>query len=246
MQFVHMSAPTHDLAQFSSYRSIGQQLRQQVKKDIKEMDTCTSRMNMKSLIDYSPSTWLGERPKELIALLESLFDCKVHDGQDNVSKVIMPKVVEQVYKGVNTRIVLPLSFRENMLSYSASTCKKLVNYDGQTSAGGSYTHLLNWLSDQASDLIPIPNGLVKSVIDNEQVVIETHTVKADNKVPMIVLTSHAYQSIDAASSIQKDKSLKPSEWLFQDPSQELKQDILNYGEKSAPYFRTTRNAWIAS
>ena len=114
MQFVHMSAPTHDLAQLSSYRSIGQQLRQQVKKDIKEMDTCTSRMNMKSLIDYSPSTWLGERPKELIALLESLFDCKVHDGQDNVSKVIMPKVVEQVYKGVNTRIVLPLSFRENM------------------------------------------------------------------------------------------------------------------------------------
>ena len=132
------------------------------------------------------------------------------------------------------------------MSYSASTSKKLVNYNGQTSAGGSYTHLLNWLSDQASDLIPIPDGLVKSVIDNEQVVGKTHTVKADNKVPMTVLTSHAYLSIDAASSIQKDKSLKPSEWLFQDPSQELKQDILNYGEKSAPNFRTTRNAWIAS
>ena len=72
----------------------------------------------------------------------------------------------------------------------------------------------------------------------------TRTIKAENKVPMSVITSHAYISIDQKSKMQEGKAYCTSDWLFHIPTEEQSGHFLETSEDQDCYFRLIRNAFI--
>lgn len=129
------------------------------------------------------------------------------------------KCIEQIYSARHKRLVLPLYFKQKLLTYSLSNSKLLLNFNDHVMPAGSYyifhiTYLKNWLSEQAGDELSVPDGVVIIVFDNEQVVGKRYTVKADcNTVPLSVITSRAYLSIDG-SDLQENFEFKAKHWLF--------------------------------
>lgn len=100
------------------------------------------------------------------------------------------------------------------------------------------------MTDKAAFPIEMPGGLARSVFDNERVVGKTHRVKADNKVPMSILTSHLYISIDNNSKLQNNASLATCNWLFEIPTDLQKQQFLNDSDVYTDFFRDTRNSLL--
>ena len=180
-----------------------------IQSDMKKLYNAGNKnCNTTSLLEYNPLLWLQERPVEFIQLLKEL--CGIHGTlMDDKVSLLLAKVVEQIYAAQNSRLVLPLSLRENLLTYGVSNSKLLVNYNGSTSAGGSYSYISKWLRTSASEPLPFPKGLVRSVFDNEQVIGKTYTVKVNNKVSSNVVTSHEHIIIDESSQIQSAIELKP-------------------------------------
>lgn len=94
------------------------------------------------------------------------------------------------------------------------------------------------MSEKALDPIDVPMGVVRSVFDNEQFSGKTYKVRAENKAPMSVVTSHIY--IDPYNEIQKENRHSPSNWLFKEPTLEKKQAFLHDVKNSIDYFRKSR------
>ena len=82
------------------------------------------------------------------------------------------------------------------------------------------------MTDQAADPVRFPSGMVRSVFDNEQVIGKRHIIKTDNKVPLIVVISHMYITMDANNQIQCDKDFAPTTWLFENPTEIERKDYL--------------------
>ena len=68
---------------------------------------------------------------------------------------------------------------------------------------GSSDFISKWLTDESNQPVEFPIGLMRSVFDNEQLIAKknkkkkkkkkkTYKVKADNKVPTSVITSHIH------------------------------------------------------
>ena len=81
--------------------------------------------------------------------------------------------------------------------------KQLVRYNTSAGPSGCYSYLHNWIQNQAADPVQFPMGLAKSVFHNEQVIGKTRLVKSDNNVPISIITSHAYFSIDKTNNMQE-------------------------------------------
>ena len=197
------------------------------------------------LLSYNAKEWLAKRPKELKDLLSEICNLNL---DNNRSAVMLAKCIEQIYCCRNQQLVLPLSFRQNLLGYSLSNSKLLVNINGATSPAGSYSFLSKWLSEQAKNELQFPEGIVRVVFDNEQVIGKRYTVKADkNMVPMSVITSHAYISIDKTCDLQNSTELKPTHWMFKTLTESQNDELLNYpANRYQNYFRETRNNLIKS
>ena len=87
--------------------------------------------------------------------------------------------------------------------YSLSNSELPVNFNGKSMSSGAYTYLKSWLSSQAKEEIKVSRGAVKIVFDNEQVIGKRYTVKSSrNAVPLSVITSHVYISIDVDNSLK--------------------------------------------
>ena len=212
--------------------------------DVKKVYKKKLCSNIENVISYDSKTWLKERPNQLVNLLETL--CKL-DSNDNQSAFLIAKCIEQIYSCRNKHLILPNAFRQNLLTYSLSNSKLLVNFNAATTPAGSYSFLKKWLSELSNEEIKVPSGDVRIVFDNEQVVGKIYRVKAEeNKVPLSVITSHAYLKISKTSNLQYDSKLKPKYWMFNTLSQEQKLYFLAYPSKHNSYFRSTRNDLVAS
>jgi len=164
---------------------IGTMLDNLIKDDISNLNNEENKCSINQLLAYNPEKWLDERPPEFVNLIRSL--CGRSSQPFKVAKTI-----EYIYGCRNSKLVLPLSFQENILIYSLSRSKTLVSYSGKLNPFGSYDYMAKWMSAQALDPIDVPMGVVRSVFDNEQVIGKTYKVRAENKVPMSVVTSHIY------------------------------------------------------
>ena len=154
--------------------------------------------------------------------------------------------IEQIYCCRNKFLVLPQSFRQNLVTYSLSNSKLLVNMNGCTKPAGTYSYMSKWLSDHAQEEIKFPDGLVRFVFDNEQVVGKRYTVKGgSNSVPISVITSYAYLCIDEANDTQCSEHLKPSKWLFGKLDRTQQHILLNSCDNYKEYFRMSRNELIS-
>lgn len=74
------------------------------------------------------------------------------------------------------------------------------------------------MTEQADKPMRFPDGLVRSVFDNEQLVGKTYRVKSENKISTIVITSHLYIAIDEKNLTQTEEKYVPSNWLFSKPT----------------------------
>ena len=164
---------------------------------------CSSAENLRT---YDPVKWMNERPKELVLFLLNISNLNENDNQ---TPIWINKCIEQIYSIRHKRLVLPLAFKQNLLTYLLSNSNLLLNFNGCTGTGGSYTYLKNWLCDQAGEELTVPKGVVRIVFDIEQVIGKRYSVKVNiRNVPTSVITSHAYLKIDTCD-IQTKSYLKP-------------------------------------
>ena len=73
-----------------------------------------------------------------------------------------------------------------------SVSKLLTNFNGSLSTGGSYTNMINAPNEGSSQLLKVPPGAIRVVIDNEQVVGKLNKVGLNNSVLISVVTSKIY------------------------------------------------------
>ena len=74
---------------------------------------------------------------------------------------------------------------------------------------------------------------------------KTRTIKAENKVPLSIITSHAYLCIDKEDLVQENGEFKPESWLYKEyGNEELAKNDTAY-VKYAELFRETRNDFLA-
>ena len=144
-------------------------------------------------------------------MLEKLTSNTINNDH---SCFIIAYLIKQLYSSQNEKLVLPLSFRHNILTYSFSHSRSLINTINSFLPAGSKTYLTNWLTKNAENEIPFPEGLIKVVFDNEQVIGKNYKAKVSgNLVKSSVITSKACIKI-SDSDIQGFADMKPKYWLF--------------------------------
>ena len=219
----------------------------QIARDVTALYADKQRCSIDGLLRYNSLEWLKKRPIGLVRLLSRL--CQISDEElleEGKSSFMISKLIEIIYSTWNSKLQLPISFSENLLVYSQTHRKQLVHYNSCAGPAGSYSYLHKWILDQVADPIPYPTGLAKSVFDNEQVVGKTPSVKAENKVPGSVITSHAYLSIDNGNNIQSnDVRLCPCVWFFKAPTDAQIDNFINVSPEETNLFQMTRNAFIS-
>jgi len=100
--------------------------------DIAQLYKSKSWSNVSDVIDHDPNAWLQARPKQLVKLLEKLTGLKI---SDTFGSFYIAKTIEQLYGVRNLRLVLPLSFRHNLLTNSFSGSKFLIQLNANLMPG---------------------------------------------------------------------------------------------------------------
>ena len=84
-----------------------------IKQDIAKLWKDKSCTKADYLVNYKPSNWIKERPLPLIKLLEKLTNNSINNDHGCLRIACL---IEQLYSSRNERLVLPLSFRHNILT----------------------------------------------------------------------------------------------------------------------------------
>ena len=110
---------------------------------------------------------------------------------------LLAKIVEQIYFAKHSRLLLPLSVGESILSYSMTSSKILAHFEGATTPSGPYWTLIRTLDEGALKSIPFSEGTAtcRIAFDNNQIIGETCSIRADNKVPSSIMTTTMYAQI---------------------------------------------------
>ena len=104
--------------------------------DIAQLYKKKSCSNVEKALTYCPIKWLEERPQLVVDCFSRL--CKM-EANSKPGAFWIAKSIEQVYKARNSRLVLPLHFRHNLISYTLTGSKQVVRLNSSTSPAGSYT-----------------------------------------------------------------------------------------------------------
>ena len=193
---------------------------------------------MAKVLTYDINTWLSHRPEELIKHLQQL--CNLDNSEH--SHYILAKLIEQIYNRRNRRLVLPLSFREILITYILSNNPLLSALNCSSKPSASHTYLTSWLNSSASSEIEFPEGIVRVVFDNEQIIGKRYRVKTNQSaVPASVISSSAYLSIENKSKIQYDDRFMPSKWMFDSLDDVTINSVIESFDQCNNIFRRTRN-----
>ncbi len=209
--------------------------------EVRELYKNKNSASIDNLLSYDSKKWLDDRPQSLVYFLSRLYNISKTDLIDESKwTFFIARIVELIYSATNARILLPIAFSENLQTYSLWHSKLLVQYNNSVSPGGSYA-LQKWILAQASNPVPVPDGLLKCVFDNEQVVGKTRLIQSENKVPLSIITSHAYLQIDPDSTEENEIALCPRLWLFKNPLPDnVKGGILGKFDEETTLLRKTR------
>ena len=213
-----------------------------IKEDMKEI-RFESIKTFEGIIGYNPSQWLAARPHLLVNLISAFSG--VDPNTASADKItLISKVIELIYACRNSKLVLPNFFIENLLCYSYTNCKSYLNFVGNRSPGGGYTHMCNWLKEQSKEPLTFPDGLAKAVFDNNQKIGKTYLITGTNKVPTSVITSHLWISLDKQNKMQTAKEFTPENWMFKEMSTEDSTNVKKLLTEPSCEFRQTRNHFI--
>ena len=210
--------------------------------DIAKLYKEKSCSSVEKVLTYCPKKWLENRPKPIVECFAKLCN---QDPSSEIGSYSIAKAIEQTYNARYSMLVLPLSFRHNLVSYSLTGSKQLVKLYSSSSPSGSYTFITNWLSQNAKTEITFPERTVRVVFDNEQVVGKRYTVNVENfGVPISVITSHAYLEMDCYEEIQYSSTLSPKNWLVKPLDFVNQQKLCSFPDAYASSFGVTRNDFI--
>ena len=135
-----------------------------------------------SVLSFDVDKWINEHPQKLLTHLGQL--CNLDDSSR--SNFLLAKLIEQICKCHNSCLVLPLGFCENLVTYKFSNNALLLALNSSTKPCGSHMFLSTWLNKAAESEIKFPNGIVRVVFDNEQMIGKCYQVKAEQ-------IKHCYQ-----------------------------------------------------
>ena len=158
--------------------------------------------SVEQILEHSTASWTSSTPIPLVHLLYTLCGVDMETASES-QIVLIGKALENIYSCMNSKVVLPNHFIENLLCYSLTNCKSYLNFLSKRSPGGGYTYICNWLQNQSREPIKFLSGLVKCVFDNSQKIGKTHLISSTNKVPTSVITSQLWITFDKENSIQK-------------------------------------------
>ena len=182
----------------------------EIKKDVASLYKNTNGHDIEELTNLRPSNYLKKRPVEIIKLIATLCGIEsINENCDEKRCLVIAKIIELIYNMRNSRLVMPVSFIENLITYTTTHSRNLVTYLSKVSPAGAYTFLESWFTTHAVDPIQFPNGLVRSIFDNEQKVGKTWRIKMNKRFPLSVITSHANISLDTNNNIQEKERLMP-------------------------------------
>ena len=119
-----------------------------IKQDIAKLWKDKSCTKADYLVNYKPSNWIKERPLPLIKLLEKPTNNTINNDHGCLG---IAYLIEQLYSSRNEKLVLPLSFRHNILTYSFSHSRSLIDANNSFFPAGSNTYLTNWLTKNAEN-----------------------------------------------------------------------------------------------
>ena len=225
---------------------VGAQLNSIIQEDVlKLFKNPDDVKHLSNLNNYDPRAWLLSRPSELLLLLSNL--CQIDINTAKTAKLnLVAKIVELIYYCRNSKLVLPNHFMESLLSYSFTNSKAYSNFLGNRSPGGSYSYLVAWLEQQASDPIKFPSGLTKAIFDNNQKIGRTYVITGTNVVPTSVMTSSLWLTLDQDSQIQEDASFKPSNWMWTNKNEDMEIKLINALTSPGTDFRKARDDFIST
>lgn len=154
------------------------------------------------LVNLDPAEWLQGKAPLIRGIVTGLSDSKT----PTIAKVI---AAEHLYGLVNRNFMAPFSFAKNVVSYSLTRSKILLDLNGKMHPGGRYSNMKVWLDNMALDLLPFPKGDVLVAFDNDQIVQKRWTVRVDNKAKVSILTSVCHAEVDQNGSLQRRADLSP-------------------------------------
>lgn len=94
-----------------------------MKKDITGLYNERNKCSMLNRRSYNADSWLADRPPELVHLIKSVCG-------NTCPSFKVAKAIAYLYGCRYSKLVLPLSFQENILIYSLSRSKSLLSYSG--------------------------------------------------------------------------------------------------------------------
>ena len=129
-----------------------------------------------TLLSCNITEWIKNRPINVVKHLQAL--CNLKDSK--YENYLLAKILEQLYNCRNSRLVLPLSFQENLVTYKCSNSSLLTALNSASMPSGGHTSVTKKLKKAASTEIPFSPGIVRVVFDNEQVIGKRYRVKPIN------------------------------------------------------------------
>ena len=158
--------------------------------------------NLPSRLQVTPYGWVQARNSVLTPAIDSLC----HDNINPFQKAV---VTDQLYSVVSPSFVSPLMFATNLLAYSVTCGKLVLNINDKLHPGGGNTTVKSWLNNLPMNVPQFPSGDLLTAIDNDQVLIKTWTVRKDNRAQISVLTSACVAQINSQGTLQWEPTLAP-------------------------------------
>ena len=154
------------------------------------------------LLKVTPHKWVHARNSILASAVNPLANEQTQPFQKAVS-------VHQLYSLVQPSFISPLMFASNLLAYSVTRSKLVLNIYGKFHPAGGITTARTWLNNLTMDVPQVPAGDILVAIDNDQVLIKKWTVRKDNRAQISVLTSVCVAPVHPDGTLQWDQSLSP-------------------------------------
>ena len=202
----------------------------------------SENLKLDNLIDFDARKRLQQQAVTLVIPVAHLRNIDVNTAADKkLMKII--KTLELIYSCQNSKLILPMYFQDNLLLYSLTNSKTMVNYCNTFLPSGGYNFLSNWLSKLADKPISFPSGLARAVFDYNQKVGRTYVITGDNKFPGSTMTSHLWLIFDETSKHQESEILKPKNWMW-DKTDESFSTLLERICEVDKVFRESRDTFL--
>ena len=160
-------------------------------------------------IQYDAQEWLASRNQVLTRFVMGIGNLPCDIEHRARTTAILNKTIEQVYYLRDNRLVLPLSFLQNLMAHIKTSSREAVDMHAVVTPAGSYNHNRNWLSEQEVEPEQFLAMDVVYVFDNEQKFVGRRGLQ--HTAQQSVITNVAYVAFDEKLQFDTDKA--PSAFL---------------------------------